>query len=161
MYNITQSECTTENYRLLHESVKGLLSAENDLIANLANIASFIYWTLPDVNWAGFYLLKGDTLILGPFVGKPACTRISIGEGVCGTCVAHGQVVKVDDTNEFEGHIACDWDTNSEIVLPLTRFGETFGVLDVDSPHANRFTDEDKAGLSAIVETINKFLEKI
>jgi GAF domain-containing protein len=175
VYKITQTKCDIENYRMLHGAVKNLLSDEDDLVCALANIASFIYWTLPNVNWVGFYLLKGrnvgdtknngtknnDKLVLGPFVGKPACTRIAVGKGVCGTSAALGKVVRVDNVHEFEGHIACDSESNSEIVLPLKRRGKIFGVLDVDSPLLNRFTDADEEGLTKIVDTINEFLDGV
>jgi GAF domain-containing protein len=159
-FKIRQSECVSENYRLLYDNIKNFLAGESDLIAGLANTASFLYWTLPGVNWAGFYLLKGKELVLGPFAGKPACVRIAVGKGVCGTCAALGKIIKVDNVHEFEGHIACDCDSNSEIVLPLFRRGEIFGVLDVDSPVLNRFTDADKEGLDGIVGLINNFLDR-
>jgi len=154
------AENIAENYELLYETIKSLLEDESDLIANLANIAAFLYWSLGDVNWAGFYLMKNDTLVLGPFAGKPACVRINLGVGVCGTAASLGEVVRVDNVHEFEGHIACDSESNSEIVLPLMRHGAVFGVLDIDSPVLNRFTDADEKWLVKIVDIINEFLDR-
>ena len=161
MYKINISEDKNENYILLHETIKTQLMDETDLIANLANISSFIYASLPGVNWAGFYLLKGDTLILGPFCGKPACTRIPMGKGVCGIAAKNKEIIVVPNVHEFEGHIACDWDTNSEIVLPIYRDGEIFGVLDIDSYTIGYFTDDDKEALSKIANSISEFVDKI
>ncbi|MCL2576241.1 MAG: GAF domain-containing protein [Defluviitaleaceae bacterium] len=150
-----------ENYYLLQSAIKAHLQDETDLIANFANIASFIYCTLPDVSWAGFYLVQDDVLVLGPFMGKPACTRIPFGKGVCGHVAATLQTVIIPNVHEFEGHIACDWDTNSEIVLPLFRKGKLFGVLDVDSVSFDRFKEEDVAGLSKIAAAINEYLDTL
>ena len=118
-----------------------LLDGETDVIANLANASALIYDVLPDINWAGFYFVKDGELVLGPFQGKPACVRLKIGKGVCGTAVKTGEVQVVADVHEFEGHIACDSASNSEIVVPLRKNGEIVCVLDIDSPLFNRFAD--------------------
>ena len=125
-------------------------------MANLANVSALIFTTLEDINWAGFYLLEGDKLVLGPFQGNPACVEIAIGKGVCGTAAAKDAVQLVPDVHLFEGHIACDSASRSEIVVPLHRDGEVVGVLDIDSPSLSRFTEEDRAGLTelcAMLET--------
>ncbi len=135
-----------ELYDALTEQLAALLEHERDFIANAANTASLIYHTLPDLNWAGFYLLKNGELVLGPFQGKPACVRIAIGKGVCGTAAEHRQTVVVPDVNQFPGHIACDTASRSEIVVPLIRDGNLLGVLDIDSPVSGRFDEQDRAG---------------
>ncbi|MCV2884136.1 GAF domain-containing protein [Aestuariibacter sp. AA17] len=133
---------------------KGLMSGETDIIANMANISSLLYLYMDNVNWAGFYLIKGNELVLGPFQGKPACVRIPLGRGVCGTAAATAQTQRVDDVHQFDGHIACDADSNSEIVIPIIINGDVYGVLDIDSPITHRFTENDEAGLSAIVDAL-------
>ena len=158
MYKINNQADVRENYEALYLAVRAHLEDENDLIANLANIAAFIYHSLDKLNWAGFYLMKDGQLVLGPFVGKPACTRIALNSGVCGAAATQRRVVVVPDVHQFEGHIACDGDTNSEIVLPLYKNGEVFGVLDIDSPEFNRFGDIDEEWLTKIAGEINKFL---
>lgn len=138
---------------LYHElllEARGLVDGIDDPIANAANIAALIWHRLPDLNWAGFYLTKGDELVLGPFQGKPACVRIAFGKGVCGTAAAAQKTQIVPDVHAFEGHIACDSASNSEIVVPLIRDGVVLGVLDLDSPSFARFDAEDAAGLEAI-----------
>lgn len=139
-----------EVYELLAVDLAALIGGERDLTANLANAASLIYHSLPDVNWAGFYLLRDGELVVGPFQGKPACIRIAMGRGVCGTAAARRRTVVVDDVHAFAGHIACDAATNSEIVVPLTHDGELIGVLDVDSPRIKRFDEIDRTGLERI-----------
>lgn len=141
-----------EIYDKLRAQLRALIAGENDFIANAANLSSLLYHTLPDLNWAGFYLLKDGELVLGPFQGKPACVRIKIGSGVCGTAAARRQTVVVADVHEFPGHIACDAASNSEIVVPLVRDGSLLGVLDLDSPVLKRFDDEDRAGLEQLVK---------
>lgn len=126
--------------------------------ANLANLAALLWHALPDINWAGFYILRDGALVLGPFQGKPACIRIPMGKGVCGTAAAENRVVLVEDVHTFPGHIACDQASNSEIVLPLYRGGKLFGVLDVDSPTVCRFTAGDGRGLSLVAEVISRSL---
>jgi len=160
MMNTSKSDNIEQNYKFLGAAIQAHLDDEPDLIANLANIAAFIYDALDNVNWAGFYLLKGDMLVLGPFVGKPACTRIPMGRGVCGTAAERGETIVVADVHEFDGHIACDSASNSEIVLPLFKNCQLFGVLDIDSPIFDRFGKEDVKGLTKIANSINSFLDK-
>jgi L-methionine (R)-S-oxide reductase len=133
-------------YDELARQLGALLAGESDPIANAANAAALIYHGLPDLNWAGFYFARGGELVLGPFQGKPACVRIGWGKGVCGTAAARGASVIVPDVDEFPGHIACDPNSRSELVVPLVRGGEVVGVLDLDSPLPARFDDEDRAG---------------
>jgi GAF domain-containing protein len=140
-------------YAELETSLRALLEGEHDLVANAANLAALLFWSLPQLNWAGFYLVeprRGD-LLLGPFQGKPACVRIPIGRGVCGTAAARRETVVVPDVHAFPGHIACDSASNSEIVVPVVRDGELLGVLDLDSPVPSRFDDADARGLEALV----------
>lgn len=120
----------------------------------MANISSLLYHTMEDVNWVGFYLLEEEELVLGPFHGKPACIRIKVGQGVCGTAVSTKQTQLIHNVHEFEGHIACDGDTNAEIVIPLYKDGKCFGVLDIDSPKKNRFNEVDKKGLEEIARIL-------
>ena len=127
-------------------------------IANLANAAALLYHTLPDLNWAGFYMLEGEKLILGPFQGKTACIEIPVGKGVCGTAAAKNETLLVPDVHQFPGHIACDCASNSEIVIPLRRNGKVIGVLDIDSPEYRRFTPEDQAGLEAFAAILEEIL---
>jgi L-methionine (R)-S-oxide reductase len=139
-------------YRELTRDLEALLSGERDLIANAANTAALIYDALPGLNWAGFYLYKSDELVLGPFQGKPACVRIAMGKGVCGTAAVRRETVVVDDVHAFPGHIACDSASNSEIVVPLLRGSELLGVLDIDSPTHARFGVIDAAGVEALAK---------
>jgi GAF domain-containing protein len=143
-------------YAQLDEALAALLAGEHDLIANLANTSALLFTTLPQLNWAGFYLLRSpDELVLGPFQGKPACVRIALGRGVCGTAAAARRTVLVPNVHEFPGHIACDSASNSEIVLPLiNNNGELLGVLDLDSPVLERFDAIDQQGLERIVRTL-------
>ena len=145
-------------YRDLASAVQGLVTGEPDPIANMANAAAVIFETLPDVNWVGFYRNVDGELVLGPFQGRPACIRIPFGTGVCGVAAATRQVQRVDDVNAFPGHIACDSASNSEIVVPLIRDGELVGVLDIDSPKAGRFSEEDEAGVIKLGEILSKVL---
>lgn len=144
----------TSNYPQLLEQAKSLIAGEPDLIANLANISALLYHNLHDVNWAGFYLYKDDQLVLGPFQGLPACIRIPMGKGVCGTAAASDTIQRIDDVHQFAGHIACDAASNSEIVIPITVNGTLLGVLDIDSPLLARFSADDEAGLVAIVNAL-------
>lgn len=137
-------------YRELAEQARALLEGERDPVANAANLSSLVFHTLPGLNWVGFYFLKDGELVLGPFQGKPACVRIALGKGVCGTAAARRETIVVKDVHEFPGHIACDSASNSEIVVPLLRGGEVLGVLDVDSPEAARFDDTDRAGMETL-----------
>ena len=138
------------DYRRLAEELHGLLSGESDLIANAANTSALLFDCLPDVNWAGFYLLKAGELVVGPFQGKPACVRIALGKGVCGTAAARRETLVVPDVYEFPGHIACDAASRSEIVIPLTVNDALLGVLDLDSPEVARFDVDDRIGLERL-----------
>ena len=141
-------------YRELENQLRALLAGERDAIANLANTAALIFRALPDLNWAGFYRLVGGELVLGPFHGLPACVRIQIGKGVCGTAAARRQTVLVKNVREFPGHIACDPHSNSEIVVPLVNAGALLGVLDLDSPKLARFDAADQAGLEQLAAMV-------
>ncbi|HKS54989.1 MAG TPA: GAF domain-containing protein [Steroidobacteraceae bacterium] len=145
-------------YAEIARQVQALTAGERDLIANLANTASLLYHSMPDLNWLGFYLLKDGELVVGPFQGKPACVRIAMGKGVCGVAAARRAPVIVANVHEFDGHIACDSASNSEIVLPIQRGNELLGVLDVDSPKLSRFDVEDQAGLEKVVAALLKAL---
>jgi GAF domain-containing protein len=140
----------SEGYRQIYVQLAELFRGEPDFLANAANTASLIYHTLPDVNWVGFYFSRADKLMLGPFQGKPACTRIGIGSGVCGTAAARGETIVVPDVSKFAGHIACDASSKSEIVIPLLNWGKLLGVLDVDSASLARFDEEDREGLESL-----------
>jgi L-methionine (R)-S-oxide reductase len=144
-------ESKHEHYKLLSEQALSLFRDERDFLANMANFSALIYHNLPDLNWAGFYLLQGDELVLGPFQGKVACVRITLGKGVCGTTAEKRQTVRVDNVHEFAGHIACDEASRSEIVIPLIKEGVLFGVFDMDSPEFNRFDQADQDGLEILV----------
>lgn len=135
------------DYQTLNAQLKALIGGVPHRVANLANAAALLYHTLDGLNWAGFYLLKEDVLVLGPFQGKPACIEIPVGRGVCGTAAAEGKTQLVRDVHQFPGHIACDSASNSEIVVPICVEGRIVGVLDLDSPYVGRFTEEDQAGL--------------
>lgn len=139
-------------YRDLAEQLAALLAKEANRIANAANAAALIYHGLPDLNWAGFYFRDGAELVLGPFQGKPACVRIPIGKGVCGSAAARAAAVVVPDLHEFPGHIACDPDSRSELVIPLIEAGSVSGVLDLDSPLPARFDEVDRIGCQRLVE---------
>jgi L-methionine (R)-S-oxide reductase len=136
-----------ELYEALARSLESLLEGSGEALADLANAAALLWEALPEINWAGFYVRRGDDLVLGPFQGRPACVRIPIGRGVCGTAALSGETLVVPDVARFPGHIACDAASRSEIVVPLIRSGATVGVLDVDAPAAGRFDREDRAGL--------------
>lgn len=140
-----------EIYDELARQTRGLLEGERDLIANAANMAALIWSIVPDLNWAGFYFLKGGELVLGPFQGKPACVRIAVGKGVCGAAVARRASVLVEDVHAFPGHIACDSASNSELVVPLIKHGNVIGVLDLDSPSPARFDSEDRVAFERLV----------
>jgi L-methionine (R)-S-oxide reductase len=140
-----------ELYRDLAAQLAALLAGEMDRIANAANMAALIYHGLPDLNWAGFYFRRDDELVLGPFQGKPACVRIPIGTGVCGTAAVRAATVLVPDVDDFPGHIACDSASRSELVLPLIEGNEVTGVLDLDSPLHGRFDEADREGCERLV----------
>jgi len=148
------------DYDKLCSELRALTADVPHRIANLANASALIYERLEDLNWAGFYLLEGDKLILGPFQGKPACIEIPLGKGVCGTAVQEGKSQLVPDVHLFPGHIACDSASNSEIVVPLWVRGKIAGVLDIDSPWPGRFTEEDQAGLERAGELLGQMLER-
>ena len=148
----SEAASKTELYANLQLQLRSLLEGERDFIANAANFSSLLYHSLPDLNWAGLYLHKGGELVLGPFQGQPACVRIAIGKGVCGTAAKQRQTILVDNVREFPGHIACDSASNSEIVVPLIAHDELLGVLDLDSPSLARFDDEDARGLNELAE---------
>ena len=138
-----------EQYRQLADQLALLIGDERDFTANMANMAALVFHQLPDLNWAGFYLMRDGELVLGPFQGKPACIRIPLGRGVCGTAAATRETQVVADVHAFPGHIACDADSRSEIVVPLIQGGAVIGVLDLDSPRPGRFDEADRAGLEA------------
>ena len=142
------------DYGTLNAQLSVLVGGVPHRIANLANAAALLYHSLDGLNWAGFYLLEGDALVLGPFQGWPACIEIPVGRGVCGTAVAEGRTQLVPDVHQFPGHIACDSASNSEIVVPIRADGKIVGVLDLDSPHLGRFTEEDQAGLEEFVRIL-------
>ena len=142
------------DYKLLVLQLKSLTDGVKNEITNLANAAALLYNSLDDINWAGFYILKGSELLLGPFQGKPACVKIPLGRGVCGTAAAEKRTQRVDNVHEFKGHIACDSASNSEIVIPVYKSGELFGVLDIDSPEFCRFSKADEEGLNEFVKVL-------
>jgi len=145
-------------YRDLVSAAEGLTAGEPDPIANLANVAALVWETLPDLNWAGFYRNVGGELVVGPFLGRPACIRIAFGDGVCGAAAKTLQVQRVEDVHAFPGHIACDAASASELVVPIVRDGRLIAVLDLDSPTPSRFTEEDEAGCVALCDLLAKVL---
>ena len=146
------------NYGELSRQLAALTAGVPHQTANLANAAALLWQTLPDINWAGFYLREGDILVLGPFQGKPACIEIPFGKGVCGTAAAKNETQLVPDVHAFPGHIACDSASNSEIVIPLCRKEAVWGVLDIDSPTKGRFTEHDRTGLEEFAKVLEKAL---
>lgn len=148
----------TVNYPALAAAVNALTKDVPHLIANLSNISALLWQTLPDINWVGFYALEGETLVLYPFQGKPACIEILLGRGVCGTAGQRDEIQLVEDVHHFPGHIACDSASNSEIVLPLHHQGRLWGVLDIDSPTVGRFTEADRQGLTLVACAIEEIL---
>lgn len=149
---IPQTDSKHDLYASLAQQLAALLEGEPDAIANAANMSALIYQFLPDLNWAGFYFMRGPGLVLGPFQGKAACVRIAVGRGVCGTAVERRESIVVPDVHAFPGHIACDSASRSELVVPLIRDGRVLGVLDLDSPIPNRFDDEDREGCEKLVQ---------
>lgn len=147
-----------EQYQRLTKQAVALLEDETDLIANLSNLSALLNMELEQLNWVGFYLMKEEQLVLGPFQGKPACVRIPVGRGVCGTAVATNTVQRVYDVHQFEGHIACDAASNSEIVVPFSINGEVAGVLDIDSPEVGRFSEIDEQGITFLMNEVEKLL---
>jgi GAF domain-containing protein len=143
-----------ELYEAIARELGSLIAGEPDYIANLANASALLFHSLPDLNWAGFYLLKEGELVVGPFQGQPACVRIAMGKGVCGTSAERRASIVVPDVHAFPGHIACDSASNSEIVVPMIRGNELLGVLDIDSPKFGRFDEQDRAGLEKFVAVL-------
>ncbi len=153
----SNSASKIEFYSDLNKQLEGLLTGERDLMANTANFSSLVYLMLSDLNWVGFYFLRGNDLVLGPFQGKPACVRIPVmpsPRGVCGNAAFHRKTYVVKDVHDFPGHIACDSASNSEIVIPLIVDGKVIGVVDIDSPKLARFDDEDRVGVEALAATL-------
>ena len=146
------------DYHLLHAQLESLTKDVPHKVANLANASALLWEALSDINWAGFYMLEGETLILGPFQGEPACIEIPVGRGVCGTAVAQNATQLVDDVHKCPGHIACDCASNSEIVVPLRRDDKVIGVLDIDSPVFARFSQADRDGLEKFAELLQKVI---
>ena len=149
------------DYEALEKSLEALIRDVPYETANLANASALLWQSLPDINWAGFYQLRGDKLVLGPFQGKPACIVIPMGRGVCGTAAAEEKTVRVEDVHTFPGHIACDCASNSEIVIPLYRDGALWGVLDIDSPRFSRFSPEDQQGLERFAAVLSRALPEM
>lgn len=154
----TYNGTLTEQYKQLSKQLDALLDGEKDVIANLSNASALLNSYLTNINWVGFYLMKDNELVLGPFQGLPACVRIPVGRGVCGTTVSKQQTIVVDDVHAFPGHIACDAASKSEIVIPLIKNGTVIGVLDIDSPINARFSTEDQAGLEKFVAVLLKHI---
>jgi GAF domain-containing protein len=150
---------TKENfYKILLVRLEGQLSSENDSLANICNSTALLFNNLEDINWSGYYFMRNGELVLGPFGGKPACSRIKVGNGVCGSAVRDRKTYLVPNVHEFEGHIACDSASNSEIVVPIMKDDIIFGVLDVDSPSINRFDEVDKKYIEKFVEKLNMYI---
>ena len=146
-------------YQSLVKQTESLIGGESNIIANMANISALLFTSLEDVNWAGFYFMDSPSeLVLGPFQGNPACIRIPVGKGVCGTAAATEQTQLISDVHAFDGHIACDAASNSEIVVPIMKNGCVFAVLDIDSPSIGRFDTDDQAGLEALVKCLEASL---
>lgn len=145
-------------YESLCRQLQALLEDETDTIAILANASALAAMTLEDINWLGFYLWKHEELLLGPFQGKPACMHIPFGKGVCGTCAAEEKIQRVANVHAFAGHIACDGNSKSELVIPIYKDGEFFGVLDIDAPVYDRFDEVDEQGMKAFVQILQTFL---
>ena len=148
------------DYALLGQQLGALIADEEDVLANAANFVGLLYHGLPDINWLGIYALRGNDLVLGPFQGQPACVRIPLGQGVCGAAAQARQTLRVADVHEFAGHIACDPASRSEIVVPLMLNGELAGVLDIDSPSLDRFTEVDQAGVESLCLAFAEALER-
>ncbi len=146
------------DYETLFQNLEAITAGVPYLTANLANASALLWEAMPGLNWAGFYQMTDGALVLGPFQGKPACIRIPLGRGVCGTAAEEGRTVRVEDVHTFPGHIACDSASNSEIVIPLYKAGQLWGVLDIDSPHFGRFTPEDQRNLETFAGKIQAFL---
>lgn len=140
------------SWSLLNQQAEGLLSVSSQRISNAANLSALLFSEVPDISWVGFYFLQGDKLWLGPFQGKPACVEIEMGKGVCGTSAARRETLRVDNVNTFDGHIVCDMDSQSEVVVPLIKNGDVIGVLDVDSTSLNRFSEADAKAFTDLAQ---------
>ena len=149
------------DYQLLNRQLVALIADEIDALANSANFVGLLYAGIPDINWLGIYVLRHKELVLGPFQGRPACARIPVGHGVCGTAAAKMETLRVDDVHEFGGHIVCDPESMSEIVVPLSLHGQLVGVLDIDSPTPSRFGDADQRGVEILCETFLRRLQEV
>ena len=158
-YRTDTPEAKQTMYADLRSQLQGLVAGESDMIANAANFSALLFHTMPDLNWAGFYFLQGDELVLGPFQGKPACIRIRKGRGVCGAAVERDTTMVVPDVHAFPGHIACDVNSRSELVAPVRRDGVVMGVLDLDSPLPGRFDAVDAEGIQALVAIFEATLQ--
>ena len=159
MFSVAKYSGTLEEqYQTVAKQLKALIEDEPDRIANLANASALLGQFLPTINWVGFYLYDGKELVLGPFQGLPACIRIPLGRGVCGTAAEKGKTIRVEDVNTFPGHIACDSASQSEIVIPIKKEGVLIGVLDIDSPTTNRFTEVDQKGLEKFVDVLVSYI---
>ena len=154
----TEATTKTDQWADVLAAADAVTAGEPDPIANMANVAAVLFHGLPGLNWAGFYRMVGDELVLGPFQGKAACIRIALGQGVCGVAAATGETQLVDDVHAFPGHIACDADSRSELVVPLKHLGRVIGVIDLDSPTPARFNGEDAAGCEALAKLIGPIL---
>ena len=161
MFKLEPIKKMNEEERLKYMNIllKGQLSSEKDNLANISNATAIINACIDNINWAGFYFLKEDELVLGPFQGLPACNRIAVGKGVCGTAVSTREVQLVPDVHLFPGHIACDSASNSEVVIPLTKNGIKIGVMDLDSPKLGRFTEDDQAELEQFAAILLKHID--
>lgn len=146
-------------YKILLVRLEGQLSSESDSMANICNSAALLFNNMEDINWSGYYFMRNGELVLGPFGGKPACSRIKIGKGVCGSAVLNKKTYLVPNVHEFEGHIACDSASNSEIVIPIIKEDIVYGVLDIDSPIINRFDETDRKYIEKFVEKLNKYID--
>ncbi|MDP9739705.1 UNVERIFIED_ORG: L-methionine (R)-S-oxide reductase [Bacillus sp. B2I3] len=159
MFNVEMYQGKKEkNYELVQKQLLALIEDETNRIANLSNAAALLNQFLDEINWVGFYLYKEDQLILGPFQGLPACVRIPMGKGVCGTSAATEKTLRIEDVHQFPGHIACDAASRSEIVIPLMKDGKLLGVLDIDSPITDRFDEMDQQGLEKFAEILSNHL---
>lgn len=156
MFDFTLSDNIVDNYDTMLLMLKGQLEGEEDIIANLSNASAILMEVMKDINWAGFYLMKDEHLVLGPFQGSPACNRIKIGKGVCGTAIKTRKIQRVKDVHQFPGHIACDTRTNSEIVIPIEKDGYIIGVLDIDSIKFDRFSNIEEEYLKKFVDILNQ-----
>lgn len=148
----------TIDYKVLDEQLDALVGDESDLLATSANFVGLLHAEIPDINWLGIYVRRGDELVLGPFQGRPACVHILMGQGVCGTAASEKRTIRVDDVHTFDGHIACDPISKSELVVPLMANGEVFAVLDIDSPQKGRFSADDEAGIETLCD---RFVQRL